>query len=180
MEQKTKTLVIHPNDPTTDVLSVIYENKDWTIVRTIPYHSILREMINEHDRIIMLGHGSPYGLMNSPGKGVFVIDPSFVDILKYKKQCVYVWCNADKFVERYDLKDCFYTGMIVSELREAEYMGISHYTLKDVDESNELFCGSIARSIDLPVDVLCENVKKEYITETNNIIHYNKHNIYYR
>ena len=86
-------------------------------------------MINEHDRIIMLAMVPPYGLMVPAGQRRFCIDPSFADILRYKKMCLCVGVMPDKFVERYDL-NCFYTGNDCFELREARYMGISfHYTL---------------------------------------------------
>lgn len=175
-----KTLVIHPTDATTDMLSVIYDKKDWTIIRETPSKSSLKELIRDHDRIIMLGHGSPQGLIDTPSKKRFAVDSTLVYLLRDKKQCVYVWCNADLFVKKYDLKDCFYTGMIISEVGEAEYFALSNYTINDIDESNTLFSNLIAESIELPPDVLCENVRSNYITEKNNIILFNKNNIYNR
>ena len=110
-----KTLVIHPKDESTKILSTIYENHkdDWTIINNcdIP-KSILIDRIKEHDRIIMMGHGTPGGLLNPVGG--YIIDSSFVYLLREKKEFVHIWCNADSFVNKYDLKG-FTTGMIISE-----------------------------------------------------------------
>ena len=60
-----KTLVIHPEDKSTDFLSPIYApitNK--TVIKGGIYKSELQGLIESHDRIIMLGHGAPYGLLN--------------------------------------------------------------------------------------------------------------------
>ena len=63
-----KTLVIHPKDPTTEFLTPIYANlNDKTVVTDGITKSELRVLIEIHDRIIMLGHGFQYGLIN-PGQ----------------------------------------------------------------------------------------------------------------
>ncbi len=87
-----KTLVIHPQDDTTSVLKIVYENhiNDWTII-TDPNISNknLKNLIKNHDRIIIMGHGSPNGLFN-PNMGGFLIDSSFVYLLREKKENVYI------------------------------------------------------------------------------------------
>ena len=60
-----KTLVIHPKDSTTDFLSDIYIDKEWTLITKNVSKKILKESIKEHDRIIMLGHGTEKGLIGS-------------------------------------------------------------------------------------------------------------------
>lgn len=60
-----KNLIIHPEDPTTSFLSQIYSPlKNKTIVKGGITKSELRELIESHDRVLMLGHGSPYGLLS--------------------------------------------------------------------------------------------------------------------
>ncbi len=60
-----KILIIHPDDPTTDFLSQIYAQfVDKTVVKGGITKSELRELIESHDRILLLGHGSPYGLLS--------------------------------------------------------------------------------------------------------------------
>ena len=64
-------LIIHPTDRSTDFLSPIYANiTDATIMNGGVSKDQVAKAINEHDRIIMLGHGSPYGLFSI---GQFVI-----------------------------------------------------------------------------------------------------------
>jgi hypothetical protein len=48
-----KTLVIHPKDQTTDFLSIIYQDKDWTLITDNPSKKYLKEQIKSHDRIIV-------------------------------------------------------------------------------------------------------------------------------
>ena len=89
-----KTLVIHPIDPTTHFLEKIYEGKDWTILRPGKSSSVMhvskkdiKEAIKDHDRIVMLGHGTQDGLLGSTTQEWpvrFAIDSSlvkFVDVL---------------------------------------------------------------------------------------------------
>ena len=74
-----KILVIHPDDRSTDFLKPIYENLPNTTVITggVSYMNI-RQSIIEHDQVMMMGHGSPYGLFSMgkfPNSGGLIIDP---------------------------------------------------------------------------------------------------------
>ena len=171
-----KTLVIHPKDPSTDVLSIIYKDKkDWKIINHYTSHVMLKGLIKEHDRVIMMGHGTPYGLLGYNG---FVIDSSFVYLLREKKENVYIWCNSDEFVKKYNLKG-FYTGMIISEEMEADYCNVK-YNKGDVENSIILFSESIRDSIDNPSQLMCENVIRDYNTDNNSdVLNYNRSRIYY-
>ena len=170
-----KTLVIHPKDKTTDFLSEIYEGKDWKVINTDLLPHQLREEIEQHDRIIMLGHGIPSGLL---GYGKIVINSSYADLLRIKKDNVYIWCNADYFVRKNNLNG-FYTGMIISEIGEALYFGIIPKE-NEVEESNKLFASSIKESIDLDSKLMCEQVRNKYNKNTlnNQIVYYNQYNLY--
>ena len=165
-----KTLVIHPKDYTTDMLSAIYSDKDWTIITTNVSKKILKNQIKSHDRIVMLGHGTDKGLIEFDH---LIIDSTYVYLLRDKK-CVCVWCNADIFFTKYKLNG-FYTGMIISDSDES-YMYSVPCTLDDIDTSNTLFAKSIQDAIDSD-DMLLE-VKSTYDSKDNNIINFNKHNIY--
>lgn len=168
-----KTLLIHPKDPTTDFLSDIYSDKDWTVITSHKSKSELRRIIKEYDRIVMLGHGSEDGLYDF-SYSRFVIDSSWVQLLR-EKQCVCIWCNANVFFEKYKLKG-FYTGMIVSDLDEAYYFSLT----TDWDmivESNTLFASSIKDAIDS--DDMLSVAKSKYDVIGNGIIDYNKHNLFY-
>lgn len=170
-----KTLVIHPNDRSTDFLSKIYENLDCLVVNVPVSDRTLRNLIKEHDKIMMIGHGTPTGLL---GYGHYVINSDYVYLLREKPESVYIWCNADMFVERYELKG-FYTGMIISEEVEADYCGVP-YQAGQVNESNELFSYVVKESLQLPTSKeAAENIKQKYLITNNPIIKYNNNNIYY-
>ena len=134
-----KTLIIHPDDRSTDFLKPIYSGLSNTTVLTenvSPY--ALKKAISEHDQIIMMGHGSPYGLFNvsSIGHSFFTIGKEHVKLLRDKKN-IFIWCNADQFVKQYNLPGLF-TGMFISEVAEASYCRVIAEQTQ-VDESNDLF-----------------------------------------
>ena len=91
-----KTLVIHPLDNTTDFLIPVYSTvPDKTVVRGGVSKADLMEMIEEHDRIMMMGHGSPFGLL-SIGRflesGIYIVDHTMASVLKKKENNVFIWC----------------------------------------------------------------------------------------
>jgi hypothetical protein len=92
-----------------------------------------------------------------------------------QKECVCIWCNADKFVERYKLKG-FYTGMFISEVEEAKYFKIDT-SQEAVDYSNDLFANLVNRYID--TDNLHAEVKSLYIGECP-VIRFNNDRLYTR
>lgn len=165
-----KTLIIHPKDTTTDFLSDIYISKDhYTIIR---YNASKKELIQdilEHDRIIMLGHGTEYGLF---GFGRYIIDSDLVYLLK-NKFCICIWCNANKFVNKYKLNG-FYTGMFISEYSEAVDYSIV-CTDEDIQESNHLFANLMNTAIE-------HRYIKDFImgtyTDSNNIMKFNRDRFY--
>ena len=55
-----KVLVIHPEDVSTDRLQVVYSGKGY-------------EQIRSHDKIIMLGHGTPDGLLTTDRKNILIL-----------------------------------------------------------------------------------------------------------
>jgi hypothetical protein len=78
---------------------------------------------------------------------VTFIDSNYVYLLR-DKIGVYIWCNANVFVERNGLKG-FYTGMIISEYEEALYECVNT-TYHEIEESNVLFSNTIEESINKP------------------------------
>lgn len=171
-----KTLVIHPSDPSTDFLRQIYINEsyDKLITENIS-NSQLVEDLQSHDRIIMLGHGYPGGLFGF--RGQVIINSSHVQFLRDKPENIYIWCNADQFVEKYDLKG-FYSGMFISENEEAYHCNVP-YKLNDVSESNNLFAKVLGENIKLSAPELITEVKKQYSPVTE-VIKYNSERLYQR
>jgi hypothetical protein len=89
-----KTLIIHPADPTTDFCKQMYSGLEQ--VDKITYDEVNPSQLEEYDKIIMIGHGTSFGLFTSDQTG-YVIDHRHVEILQ-KKTCVFIWCNANIFV----------------------------------------------------------------------------------
>jgi hypothetical protein len=178
-----KTLIIHPEDESTFFLDIVYkpiENK--TVVTGGISKSELMTLIKEHDRIMMMGHGSPGGLFSInkfDNCGAYIIDQQMVPLLKEKKDNVFIWCNADKFVDVFGLEG-FYSGMFISEVGEAYYCGLPGTEQDQVDESNYGFVNIVAKYINQDKNVIHENVKKEYglIAEENPIALYNNNRLY--
>ena len=179
-----KTLIIHPEDPSTSFLDIVYtpiENK--TVVTGGVTKARLQSMIYEHDRVMMMGHGSPGGLF-SIGKfagncGAYIIDQQMIPALKEKNNSVFIWCNADKFVNTFKLEG-FYSGMFISEVGEAYYCGLPGTEQDQVDESNYSFVNIIAKYINDDKNIIHENVIKEYgiIAEENPVAFYNNNRLY--
>ena len=178
-----KTLIIHPEDTSTSFLDIVYNpipNK--TVVTGGVSKEDIKKLIKEHDRVMMMGHGSPGGLFSIGrfgGAGGYIIDQTMVPLLMEKDNSVFIWCNADKFVNVFKLRG-FYSGMFISEVGEALYCGLPGTQQDEVDESNYGFCNIIAKYINEDTNTIHENVTKEYglIAESNPVALYNNNRLY--
>jgi hypothetical protein len=177
-----KTLVIHPTDASTDFLKPIYANvTDATIMNSGIGKGQVAQAITEHNRIIMLGHGSPYGLFSIGqffGKNGYVIDFTMVPLLE-SKECISIWCNADQFMNKHELNG-FYSGMFISEVGEATYCGLPGMEQETVTASNDYFAELLGEVINEPLSVIYEHVKENYglLTEDNPVALYNHNRLY--
>jgi hypothetical protein len=172
------TLVVHPIDPTTDFLKPIYASiQDKTVVNGVVSKTDLINLIEIHHRVIMLGHGSPDGLMSVgqfPDDDFHIVDDSLVELLRNKTDNLYIWCHADQFVQRHGL-DGFFTGMFISEVDEAIYYGFGDVDWDVIQESNDRFSSIVGKYIDEPLEVLFDYLICDYgILARNNIVaHFN-------
>jgi len=182
-----KTLVIHPVDPSTTFLDIVYKNipkDELTLIQSGTKQQV-RELIESHDRVMMMGHGSPNGLFAvGQFKDVnsfsgYVIDQSTVELLEQKDNSVFIWCNADRFVDHYNLKG-FYSGMFISEVGEATYCGLPGMDQETVDESNYGFVNIISKYINEDKHTIYDNVLYEYnaIAINNPVALYNYNRLY--
>lgn len=170
-----KTLLIHADDPTTDFLSTIYDGKDWTIINKHIGRIKMTKLIKEHDIIIMMGHGTEYGLTDI--KFNPLIDSKLVYLLREKIN-IGIWCNADQFFKKYNLKGLA-TGMIISDSMEANLYSVTA-TYNEIEESNTLFAKSIKDSIILEdLEQTKSNIESTYLANKNSIIEFNQKNIHY-
>lgn len=120
---KSDTLVIHCEDKTTEMLSQIYKGKNWDVLRdgNIDKEE-LHKLLESHDKIICLGHGTPGGLMNRQGGG-YTIGSLEAPYLKDKKLFI-IWCNASTYARTYGLHG-FITGNMPSDNWEARAVGFN-------------------------------------------------------
>ena len=165
-----KTLVIHPEDYTTRFLKVIYKDQDWTVIDQRVSKSELKRQIKDHDRIVMLGHGTGYGLLGWSG---MAITSEFVYLLR-EKVLFAVWCNCDIFFQRYGLKG-FYTGMIISEMGEAFMCSIDTDEV-ELERQNWEFAEALKFAIDKP-DIL-EAAHSKFDGDTP-LYRFNKNRMYF-
>ena len=71
--------------------------------------------------ILLLGHGTPSGLLDMRyGKIINDID---AELLKDRPNLIGIWCYASSYAHAHGLKG-FFSGMFISEGREAEYIGV--------------------------------------------------------
>jgi hypothetical protein len=172
-----RTLVIHPHDVSTHFLKPIYENiPNKTIITGGLFTDEVNKLICSHDQIIMLGHGSSRGLFGVNFKRNYVISEDQADLLQ-DKECIFIWCHADRFVNEHNLKG-LYSGMFVSEVGEALL-----YQLKGdkklIDESNNTFAFMLGSVINSSLNKVYTQVKKDYgwLAERNEIAKYNHERI---
>jgi hypothetical protein len=177
-----KTLIIHPDDRSTDFLCPIYEGvTNPTIVRSGLSKREVNQLIKEHDRIYMLGHGAPQGLMNV-GRFTdtygFIIDHNTAELLK-DKECIAIWCNADQYMKRYELKG-LYSGMFISEVGEAAYCDLPDIPQSVVDESNKYFATWLGEQANQPLNEMYDQLATNYDTlaEWNPVAFYNVNRLY--
>jgi hypothetical protein len=179
-----KTLIIHPQDRTTTFLQPIYQTiPDKTIISGGAFMKDIRKMIDAHERVMMMGHGSPHGLL-SVGRFYdafgYVIDGSMAARLSEKNGNVFIWCNADQYVNKHNLKG-FFTGMFISEVGEALYCGLKGIGQEQIDESNDAFTGIVSKYINEPADTIYNKLLQEYgaLAKRNPVAMYNYQRLYY-
>lgn len=172
------TLIIHPKDQTTTFLEAIYQNLPGKMIVT---GGITLEqtklLVESNDRIIMLGHGSPAGLMAVGQFGHccnLIVDHSFAGLLRMKKGNIFIWCFAGAFVRMHNLSG-FYSGMFISEIEEALYCGLPFVTREMVEESNHNFGHILSENLSNDSSIIYRNVRNQYgiLARKNPIAQYN-------
>lgn len=136
-------LVIHPKDKTTAVLSGLYEGLEVELLDNTCNNSTIKHRLNhtpQHERIMLLGHGSNQGLFSRDNDEQDVFDRLIIRhshayyLRKHGANTVAVWCNADMFARTERLHGLF-TGMIISELSEALMYDVET-TQEELDREN--------------------------------------------
>ena len=101
-----------------------------------------------------------------------------VEVLS-SKECIAIWCNADKFMNQHELNG-FYSGMFISEVGEAMYCGLPGMEQETVTASNDYFAELLGEVIDEPLSIIYEHVMDNYrlLTEDNPVALYNHNRLY--
>ena len=169
-------IVIHANDPTTKVLSLLYEKrKDCCLhIDESCTNSQIIRAVKDADSIMMLGHGNPFGLFSKPDKkGQYnrhLISEKHVGFLR-GKTCIGIWCYANEFAEHYRLNGLF-SGMIISEVQEAIDNKIES-SKEEIDYEMEVFTQRLKYCIehyelkDVPAKMLELDNKHSKLTQFN-------------
>jgi hypothetical protein len=172
-----KTLVIHPDDPSTENLKAVYQNiQNCTVITGGVSVAFVHQQIIKHDRVIMLGHGTSLGLLamgNFTDETVevyedgysyvplYVVDESSVAALSKKQNNIYIWCYASDYVKAFGLKG-FCSGMYISELMEAYLMGIDDQTHESIEAQFKHFCELVGTVAEKPAREMYNYVRTEY------------------
>jgi hypothetical protein len=141
------TLIVHPEDETTDMLCQVYASiSPKTVVRKFTDSEELIELVRMADQVIMCGHGSSSGLLCGGSEdSCYIIDETFVPALREKSNSIFLWCNAADFMMEHDLCGMF-SGMFISEVGESMMFGIEA-SKAAVDESNQIFAEILRRAV---------------------------------
>lgn len=147
-------IVIHPKDKTTLMLERLYKGLACQKVDATLSKNQLRSILYaapSSEPIMLLGHGCEEGLLTREDetKDDFqrLVDHSFVHVLKkHNGRLFAVFCHAKDFAEKEHLHGLF-SGMIISEMSEAELYGIPT-TQEELSREN----GKLAENLRLLLD----------------------------
>lgn len=184
-------IVIHPNDNSTRFLKRLYSGYgEQTLLTEENNNKVIKEaLMNENDSriLMMLGHGCPQGLF-APRKdknyqngidqfGRLIINASHVQMLR-KKLCIGIWCYAVDFARKYNLHGLF-SGMIISELEEAQDCGMYEFTKEEIQMYNQDFAEALYDCINkYPLNEVPQAMEN-YVSNPNRLELFNYSNLYY-
>ena len=184
-------IIIHPNDNSTRFLKRLYSGYgEQTLLTEENNNKAIKEaLMNESDRriLMMLGHGCPQGLF-APRKdknyqngidqfGRLIINASHVQMLR-KKLCIGIWCYAVDFARKYSLHGLF-SGMIISEVEEAQDCGMYEFTKEEMQMYNQDFAEALYDCINkYPLNEVPQAMEN-YVSNPNRLELFNYSNLYY-
>lgn len=166
---KSNTLVVHCEDRSTDMLAQIYEGKGWDVLRDGNIDpNELHQLLESHDRIVCLGHGTGSGLINKQGSGS-VIGADEAPYLKDKKLFV-IWCNADAYFTKHNIGNGqFITGNMPSEVWECRAAGCGEISaqlmLENITYWSKLCADVVERALGGDAQGAVDYVRDKYIAK---------------
>lgn len=100
-----------------------------------------KELRTNNDRVVMLlGHGSRYGLFNRDWNG-YIIDGINSNLLQ-DRLVIGIWCYASEFADRCGLHG-YFTSMFISNMGEALALGYPNNEESDIFAEIDYFCDQI-------------------------------------
>lgn len=148
-------LVIHPEDRTTDVLKILYEELDAQVIVddcSRPVIDHLLKHASTRERVMLLGHGSDKGLFFRRDDTKNEFDKVIVGhrnnymLRRHDGNIIGIWCHANLFAQAEGLHGLF-SGMMISEVSEAEEYGIAA-THEEILASNKVMFGKLRQLLD--------------------------------
>ena len=159
-----RNLIVHITDPSTEFLCPIYQNlRSKTVLREPVTVREMNTLITSHDRVVMLGHGSPAGLFSMGFCTGYIIGDENAEALAEKTNSLFIWCHASDFVRTHGLAGVT-SGMFISEVEEGLMCGIPerYCTQAAIDYSNNLFARLVGERIHLPQEDMLNHVLEGY------------------
>ena len=165
---KSDTLVFHMTDPSTVMLKQIYEGKGFDVVtqRDVAKEDV-HKLMEAHDRIICLGHGTSYGLLGGN------IGPEEGSYFRGKNLFV-IWCNADQYFKTNcpDARGKFITGNMPSESWECASAGCGHISaelmLKNITYWSKLCAEASEQALAGDVEGAVDYIRTNYLEQYGN------------
>lgn len=165
---KSDTLVFHLADPSTVMLKQIYKGKGFDVVtQGFVAKEDVHKLMEAHDRIICLGHGTSYGLIGGnigPEEG-----PYFKD-----KNLFIIWCNADSYFKKNcpEARGKFITGNMPSESWECKSAGCGNISkelmLENITYWSKLCAEASEQALSGDVEGAVDYIRKNYLEQYGN------------
>lgn len=132
--------IIFSNHGDEDCRTITNLWRDWTDYKLIEIRPkdelwelrVTNALIEEEDTLILIGHGTSYGLLHPDfNSGEYLIHEENVNLIRAKR--VYcAWCYASAFCRNNHL-NCFATDMFISNIEEAYDNSIYGYTQEQIN-----------------------------------------------
>lgn len=152
-------LVIHViSTEDTKMFKCLYTEIDAKVLVNPSKKDVKRAIIEEKDCVMLIGHGTEYGLLNERLNG-FLVGPDMVQFLR-GKTVIGIWCYAGNFAQKYDLNG-FFTSNFISNIDELIDCGFSRFNEDEdtISVENFLFSCRINEFLRKKIP-LCEWVDK--------------------
>lgn len=168
-------------DGSINFLNILIEPSNSSIYNRNHSSSNIINGIKSANIVYLLGHGTDYGLLSRPNIEKdfdrFLIEGKHVQFLK-DKTCIGIFCFANKFALKYKLHGLF-SGMIISEVEEANDYIQYFPENEEVSKCNEQFVSSLKYCLDNYSLKDIPEKMKERCPNDNPINLYNFNSIYF-